>query len=329
MIADLSASPLFPPIARSCPAGELRWMATARFERGDARFLLVVAGTRSEPMDPGRLHFLPRFVPLLSEALRRRSDSLRARRLEQDLRQAQKLEALGALAGSIAHEINTPMQYIGDNLHFLRDAFGDLVAALDAPGDAAGLAYLRQEVPQALEQSLSGCGRIAEIVEAVRTFAYPDLAQDEDIDIPTILRHCLVMTRSSWKHLVDIDLDFPARVPNVRGGAGQFSQVFVNLITNACHAVGTSPSDPGRVRITVAATADAVLVHVDDNGPGVPAGLRDRIFDQFFTTKELGKGTGQGLGISRGIVERYGGRIELGDSPMGGARFTVSVPLPG
>jgi PAS domain S-box-containing protein len=334
MIADVSAAATLAPLA-ALP--ELRWMASARIEPSLPGYLLVVAGARREGLDQGRLQLFQRFVPLLAEALRRRRDSIRARKLEQDLQQAQKLEALGMLAGSIAHEINTPMQYIGDNLQFLRDAFRDLLrpATMGGAVDLAGgseAADLLAEIPDALDQSLTGCQRIAEIVAAVRTFAYPDLAQDEDVDLRTVLEHCLIITRSTWKHEIDVALDCAPNVPLVRGGPGQISQVFVNLITNACHAVRDARdarAAPGMVRISLGAQEDFAIVHLDDNGPGVPPELRERIFDHFFTTKEVGKGTGQGLGISRRIVERYRGRLTLGNSQLGGARFTVTFPVRG
>jgi signal transduction histidine kinase len=147
-----------------------------------------------------------------------------------------------------------------------------------------------------------------------------------------VLEHCLIITRSTWKHEIDVALDCAPNVPLVRGGPGQISQVFVNLITNACHAVRDARdarAAPGMVRISLGAQEDFAIVHLDDNGPGVPPELRERIFDHFFTTKEVGKGTGQGLGISRRIVERYRGRLTLGNSQLGGARFTVTFPVRG
>jgi len=144
----------------------------------------------------------------------------------------------------------------------------------------------------------------------------------------SVLDHCLVITRNAWKHEVEVGFACQTAVPAIRGGPGQISQVFVNLITNACHAARLSSRGTGVVRIALDLEGDFVVVHFDDNGPGVPGDLRARIFEPFFTTKEVGKGTGQGLGISRRIVERYGGRILLGESPLGGARFTVMLPVP-
>jgi signal transduction histidine kinase len=335
LVADPSAVTALQPLVDTWPAGPLRWVAAARLGPERTARLLVVAGQTAQGLDVRRGQMFERFVPLLAEALRRRDDAVRARRLEQDLQQARKMESLGTLAGGIAHEINTPMQYISDNLHFLKDAFDALVAALapaaGRPADDPELAYVLSEIPPALAQSLAGSRRVAEIVEAVRTFAYPELTLDEPVHLRGVLEHSLVITRSVWKHDVQVQLEADPAVPSLRGSPGPLSQVFVNLITNACDAarmvIGGAQGAGGLVRIALLAAPGEVVVHVDDNGPGVPPALRDRIFDPFFTTKRLGEGTGQGLGISRSIVERHGGRLFLEDGPLGGARFTVRFPL--
>ena len=338
LVADLAAASIYDRLAGTWPHARLRWLAAARVEPLGGVYLLLVAGPSAHGLDQGRVLLFQRFVPLIAEALRRRDDSLRARKLEQDLQHAHKLEALGALAGGIAHEINTPMQYITDNLHFLQDSFAELISALDRHGATGSsqvaadpdLEFLAREIPLALEQSLNGSRRVAEIVEAVRTTAYPELAPDERIDLRTTLESCLVITRGNWKYDVDVVLLGDQETPEMRGSPGQISQVFVNLITNACDAVRTAPDGRrGMVRISLAVESGDVVVHVDDNGPGVPATLRDRIFERYFTTKEVGKGTGRGLDICRSIVERHGGHIRLGDSPLGGARFTVRLPTRG
>ena len=336
LIHNLSAAPICSPMADTWPEGPLAWMATAHVRPAKAEYLLVLAGGRENGLAQGRVHLFARFVPLLAEALRRRDDFMRARKLEQDLRQAQKLEALGTLAGGIAHEINTPMQYISDNLHFLKDCFAELLKALEKRGagtlasetDNPELDHMLQEIPLALDQSLSGSRRVAEIVEAVRTFAYPELARDERFDLRGVLEHCLVITRSQWKHRVQMSLHGETSIGMIRGSPGQISQAFVNLMTNACDAARMSGNgQTGIVCISLSVAAGHAVVHVDDNGPGIPAALHDRIFDPFFTTKAVGKGTGQGLGICRSILERHGGSISHGESPLGGARFTVLLPV--
>ena len=335
LVGNLSAAPIYDRLASTWPPARLRWLAAARVEPLGYPYLLLVAGQSPEGLDQGRSLLFQRFVPVLAEALRRRDDSLRERKLEQELQHAHKLEALGALAGGIAHEINTPMQYISDNLHFLRDSFGELLAALHRQGgagpqraaDDADLEFLAREIPLALDQSLSGSRRVVEIVEAVRTTAYPELAPDQKIDMRSTLESCLVITRGSWKHDIDLSLHGDPAVPVLRGSPGQISQVFVNLITNACDAVrATQDGRRGVVRIILGVDSGDVVVHVDDNGPGVPVELRHRIFERYFTTKEVGKGTGRGLDICRSIVERHGGEIRLDVSPLGGARFTVRLP---
>jgi PAS domain S-box-containing protein len=335
LIRDLAALSLDVAFVSSWPHGKLSWMLAARLQPVRSTHLLVIGGCEGTYVDHGKTRLFSRFVPLVGEALRRRDDHLRARKLERDLQQAHKMESLGTLAGGIAHEINTPMQFISDNLHFLRDAFCELVAAYRthrpdtiAADGAPDLAYILQEIPLAIEQSIAGSRRVAELVEAVRTFAYPELAQIERIQLREMLEHCLVITRTAWKHDVAVSLDCPKEVPAIKGSPGQISQVFINLTTNACDAARMAKDGAGGiVRLSLDSTVDCVIVHIDDNGPGVPGVLRDRIFDPFFTTKGIGKGTGQGLGISRSIVERHGGRIDLGDSPLGGARFSVTLPI--
>lgn len=336
MVGDLMSTPIYSDLVDKWSRKRLNWLASARVESTGGPYLLVVAGNADKGLDQGKSLLFQRFVPVVAEALRRRDEALRSRKLEQDLQQSQKLEALGALAGGIAHEINTPMQYISDNLHFLRDSFAELVCAVQRCGDAdraspvtdADLQFLIQEVPLALEQSLNGCRRVAEIVEAVRTTAYPELAPDERIEMRGLLEHCLVVTRGSWKHDIDVSLHGDLTVPVLRGSPGQMGQVFINLTTNACDAVRAAPDGrKGVVRISLGMESGAVVVHVDDNGPGVPEALRNRIFDRYFTTKDVGKGTGRGLDICRSIVEQHGGEIAVGDSPLGGGRFTVRLPV--
>lgn len=336
LIADLSAVPALAPVAATWPAGRLGWMACARLGTEAAGALLVAAGpAEAAPVEGWRQTFV-RFVPLVEEAMRRDREHRRSARLEQERQQAQKLEALGTLAAGIAHEINSPMQYIFSNLDFLRDALADVLARLErlggtrpaVDGSDPELAELLAEIPEAIDQSLVGCRRVAEIVEAVRAVAYPNVAPDQRVDVRSAIEHCLVVTRGIWKHEIDVTLDGAASVPTLVGSPGQISQVFINLTTNACDAVRALPDGRrGVVRLTLGVDAGDVRVDVDDNGPGVPAALRHRIFDRFFTTKALGEGTGRGLDICRGIVERHGGTIALADSPLGGARFTVRLPL--
>lgn len=336
LIADVSAIAIASDVLRAFAGERPQWMAAARVGPPKRQHLLLLAGNEVWGLDQRRSQLFLRFVPLIAESLRRRDDWIRSRELERELQQAQKLEALGALAGGVAHEINTPMQYISDNVYFLRDAFADLIAIVGG-GDAdttqgdrtdGDLEYLLTEVPLALEQTLNGIRRVAEIVEAVRTAAYPDLAPEESIDVRSAIEQCLVITRGYWKHDIDVSLHSDGPVPNPRGSPGQISQVFVNLTTNACDAIRSARDGrEGILRITLTSDEGSVIVHFDDNGPGISPKMRQRVFDRFFTTKSVGQGMGRGLEICHDIVQQHRGSIAIDESPLGGARFTIRLPV--
>jgi len=276
---------------------------------------------------------------------------------ERELRLAQKLEAIGQLAAGVAHEINTPIQYIGDNVEFLDMAFGgllELVAAAEpaiaswretAPGDPrlAALDRVRQrarvdfvaaEVPLAIAQSREGIGRVSTIVGALKEFSHPGGKDTAPVQLNQAIQITVEVSRNEWKYVAALDTDLAPDLPAVPGFAGELNQVLLNLIVNAAHAVGDSlgpePEARGRIRVTTRAQQAEVVLEVHDSGPGVPPELRDRLFDPFFTTKEVGKGSGQGLAIARHIVvDKHGGAIEVGTSDLGGAVFTVRLPLVG
>jgi PAS domain S-box-containing protein len=271
------------------------------------------------------------------------------KRLEVELRHAQKLEAVGMLAAGIAHEINTPIQFIGDNISFLADAFGQLTTILaaarrlvpadDSPlaaelvavTDAADLPWLLEEVPSAARQSLDGVARVAQIVAAMRNFGHPDGRDPAPIDINTAIRDTAVIARNEHKYIADLVLDL-GEVPNVLGYPSEFHQVVLNLIVNAAHAiVDAVPDASRRGTITVRSWVDDThaCVSVTDDGCGMPPEVRKRIFDPFFTTKEVGRGTGQGLTIVHGVVvDKHHGGIDVDSAPGQGTTFTIRLPLP-
>ena len=272
-------------------------------------------------------------------------------RMEIELRLAQKLEAVGQLAAGIAHEINTPIQFVGDTSRFLHDAFNDLMplvdcysevarAAQDGPPppellarlaaaeEVAELDYLRERVPAAFERTAAGIGQIAKIVGAMRTFAHP--ATDRGpIDINESIRNTLIVTASEYKYVAKLRTDL-ADLPPVLGSAGDINQVLINLVVNAAHAVADVVGDSderGVIEVRTRPDADGVVITVADTGSGIPADVADRIFDPFFTTKEVGRGTGQGLAIARTIVtERHGGTITFTTEPGAGTTFEVRIP---
>jgi signal transduction histidine kinase len=278
------------------------------------------------------------------------SDITSVKLMETDLRVAQRLEAVGQLAAGIAHEINTPMQFVGDGVHFLADSFDELdrlvaeyrtlcteaaegrldalavAARVEAAEQEADLAYLRDRVPAALERTLEGVARVAKIVAAMKDFGRPGQAQLELADLNAALESTLVVAQSEYKYVADLDVtlgDLPPVVCNV----GELNQVFLNLVVNAAHAIADSGRQ-GVIGIRSWHEDDAAVVVIADTGVGIEPELRERIFDPFFTTKAVGRGTGQGLAISRSIVvDKHGGSLTV-DSDVGrGTTFTVRLPV--
>jgi len=276
------------------------------------------------------------------------------RALQADLAQAQKLESIGQLAAGIAHEINTPTQFVGDNVRFLQDAFADLArlaktqaAAIAAARDGAAgadlmeracavardvdLPYLLDEVPQAIEQSLDGLDRITKIVRAMKTFSHPGTEEKTPTDVNAAIESTVTVSRNEWKYVADLATDLDPDLPPIPCHPGDLNQVFLNLIVNAAHAIGDVVGDGaarGAITIRTRALEDGVEIVVTDTGAGIPEHVREKIFDPFFTTKEVGKGTGQGLAIARSVVvEKHGGAIAVDSEPGRGTTFTIRLPL--
>jgi signal transduction histidine kinase len=276
------------------------------------------------------------------------TDSLR---LAEDLRRAQQMEALGQLAGGIAHEINTPTQYISDNLSFLSDIWGPVVKLLgvskdavarlregDAPGDVAAaleqgcaevdLDFVEAEVPTALSQSKEGIERVATIVRAMKAFGRPDPSDPEPTDIDRLVANAVTVARNELKYVAEVTTDFGAD-RRVMCFPGAISQVVLNLLVNAAYAVGEAQAGTGQrghIGVKTWAEADRVVIAVSDTGPGIPAHVLPRIFQPFFTTKPFGRGTGQGLAMAWAtVVDRHGGQIDVATS---GAGTTITITLP-
>ena len=275
--------------------------------------------------------------------------------IEMQLRQAQKLEAIGQLAAGIAHEINTPTQYIGDNTRFVRDAFTDLTKLLasydqllqaskqrsvvaahieqvEAARQQADLDYLIAEIPKAIQQSLEGVERVATIVRAMKEFSHPGSGQKSAMDLNHAIASTVTVTRNEWKYVADVVTDFDPKLPPVPCLAGEFNQVILNLIINATHAIADVVGDgtKGKGTITISTRHDAnwVEIRVRDTGAGIPEKIRNRIFEPFFTTKGVGKGTGQGLAISRSvIVDKHGGTISFESQVGKGTTFIIRLPV--
>lgn len=272
-------------------------------------------------------------------------------RLEIELRQAQKLEAVGTLAAGVAHEINTPIQFVGDNLRFLQDAFASLQDSVAAhqktqamAADSGGVAlheerggqgrndiqYLIDEIPKALSQSVEGVSRVATIVRALREFAHPGSREMVAADLNTALQSTLIVARNELKYVAEVEEVF-GELPQVRCSIGDLNQAFLNLLINAAHAIQEVVKESrqkGRIRVESRAEGDWVQVTISDTGCGIPREIQDKIFDPFFTTKEVGRGTGQGLAIARSIiVEKHQGTLTFTSDVGRGTTFVVRLPV--
>jgi PAS domain S-box-containing protein len=276
-------------------------------------------------------------------------------KFEAQLNQSHKMEAIGQLAAGIAHEINTPTQFVGDNTRFLQDAFGDLIQAcnlykelvetaksrtlneeliqdVEKRFEELDIAYLEEEIPQAIEQTLKGVDRITHIVQAMRIFAHPGGAEKEPIDINKEIEKTITITRNEWKYVAELITDFDATLPTVPCHRAEFNQVILNLIVNAAHAIadanGAHPSERGTIKISSAHDGNWAEIRISDTGPGIPPEIRHRVFDLFFTTKGPGRGTGQGLAIAHSvIVDKHSGKIDIKTEENQGTTFVIRLPI--
>ena len=269
---------------------------------------------------------------------------------ELQLRHSQKMEAVGRLAAGIAHEINTPIQFIGDNLVFLSESFERVVGLLEryrsalgggdgklswaerqeilrSAEDQADIEFVTSEVPEAVSSALEGTRRVAKIVRAMKAFDHPNRAEPQPVDLNEIISNTLIVSRNELKYVADVHTDL-GELPTTVGDPSDLGQVFLNILVNAADAIregGVGTADLGRITVRTWSEGDMVRVAVADTGPGVPAEIQDRLFDPFFTTKDVGKGTGQGLPLARALIERHGGSIWF-ESDDRGTTFHVALP---
>jgi signal transduction histidine kinase len=273
--------------------------------------------------------------------------------LEIELGHARKLEAVGQLASGIAHEINTPAQYVGDGIHFLKEAFAGyqrlvdkyqravvvleevggqdaLVSEIRATEESIDLAYLQTNAPASFESCLDGISRISTIVRAMKEFAHPDQKEKVPANLNQALQTTLAIARNEYKYVADITTEF-GDLPAVLCHVGDLNQVFLNLIVNAAHAIGDvvgQSGGKGTIGIRTSKEETFARIDITDTGAGIPERIRQRIFEPFFTTKEVGKGTGQGLAIARAIVvTKHGGSLSFESEVGKGTTFTIRLPI--
>jgi len=273
--------------------------------------------------------------------------------MEMELRQAQKLEAVGQLAAGIAHEINTPIQFVGDSMSFLEQSYRDIqqliscyrdsiMAVSGNPGyeqalreienteNQIELEYLEDQVPKSFDRVADGISRVSSIVNAMRNFAHPNMEENQAADINQMLIDTLTIARSTYKYVADLEIELQ-QLPPVVCQQGNLNQAFLNIIVNAAHAIEEQfniDGKKGRITVKSALKNNGVKISISDTGSGISKENHNRVYDPFFTTKEPGMGTGQGLSISRKIiVDQHGGTLKF-ETQMGkGTTFRIRIPV--
>jgi PAS domain S-box-containing protein len=284
----------------------------------------------------------PLFVAIVEDISERKN-------MEQKLLQAQKLKSIGQLAAGIAHEINTPSQFVGDNLIFIGDSIKDftryfcklenlimglnkseLTQQLNNEKEELDIEFLSDEVPQAIAQSIDGVARVSKIVSAMKDFSHPGKEDKQKVDINRTIESTVIVASNEWKYIADLEFEFEEGLNMVNCFSGEINQVVLNMIVNACHAIEdvTNGKEKGCITITTLQDGDNAVIKIKDTGAGMEPEVVQRIFDPFFTTKEVGKGTGQGLSLAYSvIVEKHDGKISVDSTPGIGTTFTIELPF--
>ncbi len=277
------------------------------------------------------------------------NDISRRKVLEQQLSIAQRLESLGQLASGVAHEINTPIQYVGDNIRFLKGAANDLFAMVDAVAESLDklpeplhkvretiedrdYPFLTQEIPQAIEQSLEGVDRVAEIVRSMKQFSHPGNEEMIPYDINSAVKNTVIVARNEWKYSAEVHTDLAPDLPQVVCDPSDMNLIILNLLINAAHAVtdvfGSENPEKGTITISTKKLNGFVELAVSDNGSGIAAENLEKVFNPFFTTKEVGRGTGQGLAlVHSAVVDRHSGSIDIETEVGKGTTFRITLPV--
>lgn len=274
--------------------------------------------------------------------------------MERELQQSHKMESIGTLAAGIAHEINTPIQFIGDNVRFLSDAFNDVLKVLNMykkemllckegkcnkeSMDATvkkendiGIDFLSEEVPEAIKQTFEGLERVRKIINAMRDYSHIGVDEKVHCNINKAIESTVTVARNEWKYVADVKFDFDESLPEVPCFLSEFNQVVMNILINATHAIkdviGTSSNKKGTITIKTYCENNSICISISDTGTGIALENKSKIFEPFFTTKAVGKGTGQGLSLAyRVIVEKHKGKIFC-ESELGqGTTFKIVLP---
>ena len=352
------------------PDGSMFWVSTSKLPfHNEAQEVVGLVGVSMDITDRKKMEehlqgLITERTAELREANRglelelaeRKKASAERDQLEVQLRHAQKMESIGQLAAGVAHEINTPIQFVGDNTRFLRDSFQELlklVAGLevifkDADGktlppeelrmkarqliETADVEYLSREIPTAIAQSLDGIQRVSQIVHAMKEFTHPDVNEKVLTDMNKAIESTLTVSRNEWKYAAEMVTQLEPDLPLVPCIPGDINQVVLNLVVNGAQAIAEKQKDGddamGTITVTTRSADNGVEILVCDTGAGISEEHRAHIFEPFFTTKEVGKGTGQGLAIAYNtVVKKHGGRISFESEVGWGTMFTVWLPV--
>jgi two-component system NtrC family sensor kinase len=264
-------------------------------------------------------------------------DITERKRAEQRLASGERLESIGRLAAGVAHEINTPIQYLNDSVYFIREAMQELMAhnqrlqsmLPSQPEPDEEIEDLKRELPPALDRVVDGLGRIAEIVRSMKEFSHVDHREMSQVDLNRAVNSTLVIARSEYKYVADLETEF-GELPLITCHGGQINQVILNLVVNAAHAVGDSvrgSAHKGVIKVRTYSEGDYAVISIADTGGGIPEAIQKRIFEPFFTTKEVGRGTGQGLSIASNVMKAHGGSLDFKTILGKGSTFFIRLPL--
>jgi len=282
-------------------------------------------------------------------------DITKKKHLEMQLAQAQKLESIGLLASGIAHEINTPLQYITDNLYYFKESFSPILQLItkivklvdinkignpiqSVTEDIHGfinindISYLVEEIPKAIDQSIEGLSHVAKIVQSMKRFAHPGGNNKVSADINRLIRDTVTISRNEWKYATDVKTEFDDTLPSINCFPGEINQVILNLIVNAAHAIDDKAikgtREKGIIKIITEKKGKYIIIKIKDNGKGIPNNIQKKIFDPFFTTKTVNKGTGQGLPIVYNIITKnHNGKISFRSKEGMGTIFVIKLPV--
>jgi PAS domain S-box-containing protein len=340
------------------PDGRVTWVSTSKMPmyNADGEITGIIGISRNvTKRKTTELALIERSKQLTELNVSLKNEMDERKTLEVQLIQAQKLESLGQLAAGVAHEINTPIQYVGDNCKFLSESFDGLkrilveydallteaascnhlkpvVDRVERIAKELDIEFLSQEIPSAIVQSIDGLHRVAQIVRSMKEFSHPGSADHSPVNLNRSIENTLMVCRNEYKYVADVVTDFSADLPPVYCLAGEINQAVLNLVVNAAHAIADARQNSGKGLIKVSTRLDGEFaeIRVQDNGTGIPKAIRDRIFDPFFTTKEVGKGSGQGLSLARNVaVKKHGGSLTFETFEGRGTTFILRIPARG